>query len=201
MQQQENPPSSLSGNALAHARLPGEPALIVVTGIMVAGKSTVARLLAQRFVRGVHVEADVLQRMIVSGGVWVSQPGEPHGEAARQLRLRLANLCLLGRSFFAAGFTVVLDDIILGERWQHLQEELHGLPFSLVVLAPHVDVVVQQRDVNRPMVPQGPVWAAYLDHVLRTTMAGIGYWIDTSEQRPQETVAQILQCLWPQHKS
>lgn len=58
-----------------------QPALIVVTGIMGAGKSTIARLLAQRFVRGVHVEADVLQQMIVSGGVWVSQPGELEGEA------------------------------------------------------------------------------------------------------------------------
>jgi predicted kinase len=201
MQQQEKPPASQSGDALSHALLMTEPALIVVTGIMAAGKSTIARLLAQRFARGVHIEADVLQRMIISGVVWVSEPGEPHGEAARQLRLRLANLCLLGRSFFAAGFTVVLDDIILGERWQQLQEELHDLPFFLVVLAPRVEVVVQQRDVNRPTLPQGQVWAAYLDSVLRTTMAGIGYWIDTSEQRPQETVEQILQHLWPQYQS
>jgi Chloramphenicol phosphotransferase-like protein len=157
-------------------------------------------LLAQRFVRGVHIEADVLQQMIVSGGVWVSQPGEPHGEAAEQLRLRLKNMCLLARSFFEAGFTVVLDDIILGERWQHLQEELHDLSFSLVVLAPHVDVVAQQRDVNRPKGPQGHAWAAYLDHALRTTMAGIGLWIDTSEQTQRETVEYILRYIWPEHQ-
>src|SRR5437588_9700101 len=169
-----------------------QPALIVVTGIMAAGKSTIAHLLAQRFERGVHVEADVLQRMIVSGGAWVSQPGEPLGEAAQQLRLRLKNMCLLARSFFEAGFTVVLDDIILGDRWQHLQEELHGLSFSLVVLAPHVDIVARQRDVNRLKGPQGHAWAAYLDHALHTTMAGIGLWLDTSEQTPTETVEQIL---------
>jgi len=176
-----------------------QPALIVVTGIMAAGKSTIAHLLAQRFERGVHVEADVLQRMIVSGGAWVSQPGEPAGEEAQQLRLRLKNMCLLGRSFFEAGFTVVLDDIIMGDRWHHLQEELSGLPFSLVVLAPHVDVVAQQRDLNRlkgPQGPQGYTWAVYLDHALRTTMAGIGLWIDTSEQTPEETVEQILRNLW-----
>ena len=176
-----------------------QPALIVVTGIMAAGKSTIAHLLAQRFERGVHIEADVLQRMIVSGGAWVSQPGEPAGEEAQQLRLRLKNMCLLGRSFFEAGFTVVLDDIIMGDRWHHLQEELSGLPFSLVVLAPHVDVVAQQRDLNRlkgPQGPQGYTWAVYLDHALRTTMAGIGLWIDTSEQTPEETVEQILQSLW-----
>ena len=72
---------------------------------------------------------------------------------------------------------------------------LHGLPFFLVVLAPHVDVVAQQRDVNRLKDPQGHAWAAYLDHALRTTMTGIGLWIDTSKQTPEETVEQILQRL------
>ncbi len=114
------------------------PVIIVVTGIQAAGKSTVARLLAHRFVRAAHVEADVLQGMIVSGGEWVSEPGEPTGEAAQQLRLRLRNMCLLGISFYKAGFTAVLDDIILGDRWQQLQAELEGVPFSLVVLAPRV---------------------------------------------------------------
>jgi predicted kinase len=172
-----------------------QPGLIVVTGIMAAGKSTVGHLLAQRFAQGVHIEADVLQQMIVSGGVWVSQPGEPDEEEARQLLLRLKNMCLLGRSFFKAGFTVVLDDIIMGDRWHQLRAELHDIPFSLVVLAPHVDVVVQQRDMNRSKGSQGSAWAVYLDHVLRTTMTNIGLWIDTSEQTPEETVEQILQRL------
>lgn len=186
------------GTEMSRSLRDHQPALIVLTGIMAAGKSTIACLLARHFTRGVHVEADTLQRMIVSGGVWVSQPGEPGGEAAQQLRLRLKHMCLLGRSFFEAGFTVVLDDIIVGDRWHHLQEELCDHPFSLVVLAPRLDVVVQQRDVNRPKEPQGYAWAVYLDHAFRTTMADIGFWIDTSEQTPEETVEQILQRLWPE---
>ncbi|MBE3560200.1 MAG: hypothetical protein IMW89_13405 [Ktedonobacteraceae bacterium] len=113
---------------------------------------------------------------------------------ANQALLRLKNMCLLGRSFFEAGFTVVLDDIIMGNRWQELQEELHDLPFSLVVLAPHVDAV-QQRDRSRPKDPQGRAWAVYLDQALRTTMAGVGLWIDSSALTPEETVEQILRCL------
>jgi predicted kinase len=169
-----------------------EPVLIVVTGIMAAGKSTVARLLAERFPKGVHVEADVLQQMVVSGAEWVNRPGMPTGEAANQLRLRLKNMCLLGRAFVEEGFSVVLDDIIIGDRWQELQNELHGLPFSLVVLAPSQEVVTRQRDGHREKSPQGEEWAAYLDHELRTTMAGIGLWIDSSAQTPSETVEQIL---------
>ena len=180
----------------AHLLIANQPALIVITGIMAAGKSTIARLLAQRFTRGVHIEADALQRMIVSGGEWVSasEPDEPHGEAAVQLRLRLRNTCLLGISFFEAGFTVVLDDIILGDRWLQLQHELRSIPFSLVVLAPQIDVV-QQRDLSRSKTTQGHAWTIYLDKALRTTMTGTGLWVDTSKQTPEETVDYILQHL------
>jgi predicted kinase len=170
------------------------PSLIVVTGIMASGKSTVARLLAQRFARGVYIDADALQHMIVAGGVWVDRPGEPSGEAAQQLRLRLKNMCLLGRSFSEAGFSVVLNDIIIGERWQHLQEELRGLPFSLVVLAPRLEVV-QQRDLERAKDTQGEAWARYLDAEMRRTMTGTGLWIDSSEQTAEETVEDIFQQL------
>jgi chloramphenicol 3-O-phosphotransferase len=169
-----------------------EHQLIVVTGVMAAGKSTVARLLAQRYPRGAYIEADSLQRMIVSGGVWVGEPGEPAGEVERQLRLRLKNMCLLGRSFFESGFTVILDDIIIGERWPQIQEELRGLPFTLVVLAPQVEAVLQ-RDQERAQTTQGKAWAEYLDRELRQTMTGIGFWIDSSAQTPEETVDAIFQ--------
>lgn len=162
---------------------------------MAAGKSTVARLLAQRFARGIYIKADALQRMIVSGGQWVAEPGEPQGAAKAQLLLRLKNVCLLARSFYEAGFTVVMEDIILGERWEQLQEELSGLPFSLVVLAPRLDVVVQQRDKHRGKSPQGEAWATYLDQSLRETIADAGLWLDSSEQTPSQTVEQILQQL------
>jgi predicted kinase len=161
---------------------------------MAAGKSTIAHLLAQRFPRGVHISADVLQQMIVAGGEWVTEPGAPSGEAARQLRLRLKHLCSLGRSFVEAGFVVVLDDIIMGDRWQQLQDELHDLPFSLVVLAPQRDVVLQ-RDQKRSKRTLGKAWAEYLDQELRTTMVGIGVWVDSSELTPEETVDYILQRL------
>lgn len=176
----------------AQIGLRSQQRMILVTGIQAAGKSTVARLLAQRFEHGVHVEGDVLQHMIVSGSQWVQEPGDPRGEAERQYLLRLKHMCLLGISFFEAGFTAVLDDIVLGESWLYVQEQLRGVPFSLVVLAPRVEVVAQQRDLSRAKRPLGEAWAVYLDRALRTTMAGVGYWIDSSDQTPEETVDQIL---------
>jgi predicted kinase len=125
------------------------PRIIVVTGIQVAGKSTIPRMLAARFERGVHIEADDLYQMIVSGRVLPEEPGVMAPEAGRQLRLRLCNACLLARSFDEAGFSVVIDEIIIGERYEHLRQDLAGLPFDLVVLAPRPEVVVKERDVGR----------------------------------------------------
>jgi chloramphenicol 3-O-phosphotransferase len=101
-------------------------------------------------------------------------------------------MCLLGRSFYEAGFTVVLDDIIIGERWRELQDDLRGLPVTLVVLAPSPEVVTRVRDTRRAKAPQGAAWAAYLDRELRATLAEIGVWVDSSHQTPEETVAAIL---------
>jgi adenylylsulfate kinase-like enzyme len=39
-----------------------EPVMYLITGPMAAGKTTVARLLAARFSRGVHVDGDVFRR-------------------------------------------------------------------------------------------------------------------------------------------
>ena len=108
------------------------PRIIIVTGIQAAGKSTVARLLAQRFERAVHIEADLLYEMIVTGRVLPKEPGVMPPEAESQLRLRLRNACLLARSFHESGFSVVIDEIIIGERYDHLKEDLAGLPFALV---------------------------------------------------------------------
>lgn len=185
----------------SHNLIQGQPAIILVTGIQAVGKSTVARLLASRFARGAHVEGDALHHMIVAGDESVQEPGEPQGEAARQYFLRLKQMCLVGRSFYEAGFTVALDDIVLGESWRYVQEQLEGAPFSLVVLAPRVAVVTQQRDLTRAKRPLGEAWAVYLDQALRAEMVGNGLWLDTSNQTPEETVEEILRSLWPDSQS
>ncbi len=172
-----------------------DPRVIVLAGIQAAGKSTVARLLAQRFERGVHIEADVLQQMIVSGGEWITEPGVVSEEAGRQLRLRLHNACLLASSFLEAGFTAVIDDIIVGERFDQLKSELAGVPFELVVLAASPDLVAAKRDAGRGKRVLGEKWARYLDDALRETMAGNGVWIDNGDQTPEQTVEEIVTAL------
>jgi len=68
---------------------PSRPAagVILLTGVMAAGKSTVAQLLAERFPRAVHVRGDVFRRFIVTGRVEPTTPNMPP-EAQAQLMLR-----------------------------------------------------------------------------------------------------------------
>lgn len=173
--------------------MPDDAKIIVVTGIQGAGKTTIGPLLAARFERSAFIDADDLHWMIVSGQAWVTGPGEPISpEAAHQLRLRLHNACLLARSFRDSGFTAVLVDIIAGERWDHLREELADAPFHFVVLAPDLDTVITRETARGKKTILGPDWAHYLDREFRDTISGIGLWIDTSAQSPDETVDEIM---------
>lgn len=43
------------------------PTIVLITGIMAAGKSTVAEELARRLPRSVHLRGDLFRRMVVNG--------------------------------------------------------------------------------------------------------------------------------------
>ena len=173
-------------------------AIFVISGTQGAGKTTVSSLLARRFARGVHVSADTLQKMIVSGAEWpvagqTNANTDLKGEAADQLRLRLHNMCMLGRSFFDAGFTAVLEDIIAGSRLDHVREELIDVPFMFVMLTPSIETV---RDRERGRGTE--LWREWewLTTSIPQTTARLGLWLDSSGQTAEETVDEILRRAW-----
>ena len=159
--------------------------VIIVSGVPGAGKSTVAPLLAAGFERGVHIEADALQRMILSGGCWPGQ--DPSDEGYRQLRLRGRNACLLADSFRGAGFVPVIDDIVIGSRIDDFIADLETRPVHLVLLLPDLDTL-RRRNAERTKVDAFHESEA-LDSVAREERPGLR--IDNGGESPERTVETI----------
>jgi predicted kinase len=166
-----------------------ERAVVVITGVMAAGKSTVAQLLAERLPRAVHVRGDVFRRMVVSGRR-ERVPGADE-EAAEQLRLRYQASAATADLYAGAGWTAVVQDVVLGEHLAPYLGAIRARPLYLVVLAPSTQAVAR-REAGRAKSGYGSWTVSGLDHVLRERTPRLGLWLDTSDQTPQETVDAIL---------
>ncbi|POX64703.1 phosphotransferase [Streptomyces sp. Ru62] len=180
--------------------------VVLVTGVMAAGKSTVAQRLAEALPRAAHVRGDAFRRMIVSGraeyvpgedGDPTTRAGAEHasragGEAVAQLRLRYRLSAATADGYAAAGFTAVVQDVVLGEHLRAYVGLVRTRPLYVVVLAPGV-AEVAAREAGRAKTGYGGGWTvAALDEELRLRTPRIGLWLDTSGWTPQETVEAIL---------
>jgi chloramphenicol 3-O-phosphotransferase len=157
---------------------------------MAAGKTTVARLLAARFERGVHLEGDVFRRSIVSGRVEMEPDASP--EALDQLRLRYRLAAAAADAYVDAGFTVVVEDVIAGRLLDDVRTTIRSRPCHVVVLLPSMDAIVA-REEARPERGYERWTVDELHDAFALATPRIGTWLDTSELTPEETVDAILE--------
>ncbi|MBB5913222.1 chloramphenicol 3-O-phosphotransferase [Nocardia transvalensis] len=164
-------------------------AVYLITGIQAAGKSTVAQALAERFPRSAHVRGDAFRRFVVGGAEPMSP--EPPPEALAQLRLRHRLAAQAADGYAAAGFTAVLQDVVLGEFLPYTIEQIRTRPLYAVVLAPRPDAI-ERREAGRDKTAYGTFTVADLDGALRAETPDIGLWLDSSDLTVEETVDEIL---------
>jgi chloramphenicol 3-O-phosphotransferase len=166
------------------------PAAYLVTGAQASGKSSVAEALARRFPRSVHVRGDVFRRMIVRGRQDMTPDAGPG--ATTQLTLRHRLTALAADEYHRAGFTTVIQDIVIGDHLAAMVAALHARPLHVVVLTARPDILAT-RDAARPTPTYGETWPPeQLDHILRQETAPIGLWLDTSDLTVEQTVDEIL---------
>ena len=164
------------------------PAVIVITGIMAAGKSTVAQLLAERLPRAAHVRGDVFRRMIVSGRADMTPGASADAEA--QLRLRHRLTATVADGYADAGFTAVVQDVLLGDHVDELLDAVRTRPRYLVVLAPS-PAAVAAREAGRAKTGYGAWTVEDLDQGLRA-MPRRGLWLDSTHLTAESTVDTLL---------
>jgi hypothetical protein len=175
------------------ADVPGTdvPGVLIVTGMPGAGKSTVTQLAAEKLARSARMDGDFVNRLVVGGRVWAL--GEPADEAARQVELCNRNLCALAANFADAGFTAIIDWIIPNHaQFDLFLELLAPRPVMFVVLSPGIAACEYRNTIRHP--DHQFFFDGYetLEAAMHDELGDVGWWFDTSELSPEETVEQIL---------
>lgn len=170
--------------------------IILITGIMASGKSTVAQALAEQFPRSVHVRGDMFRRLIVNGQAVMNDVSLSE-EAIDQLRLRQELAADAAARYAQAGFTVILQDIYIEHDLEAMVNRLRDHALYVVVLFPSVESVAK-RDADRQALRskfayrEGGLTPDVMDTILREKTPRIGLWLDSSDLTVEQTVLEIV---------
>lgn len=163
--------------------------IILITGNMASGKSSVAQALAEQLPKSVHLRGDIFRRMIVSGRAEMSADLSTEAVAQLHLRYRLAQE--VAKRYFDAGFTVVYQDIVIGETLAETQEAFRGYPLAIIVLCPDVETIAARDRARAKTGYASRDEIDFFDRVLRKETPHLGYWLDNSHLTVAETVDDI----------
>ena len=173
-----------------HAATTSGPQLILITGNMAAGKSSVAQALAERLPKSVHLRGDIFRRMIVNGRAEMTV--DLSEEAYQQLWLRYRLAVQAAGLYLQAGFTVVYQDIIIGSALSEVEAMYERERLSVIVLCPRPEVIAARALARAKTGYVDEASLLAFDRILHTQTPRIGYWLDSSDLTVAETVDRIL---------
>ncbi len=106
--------------------------ILILTGPPAAGKNTLGAQIAKRLARGVVIDVDLLRAMVVQPHIapWLGEAG------MAQLRLGAKNGCTMAQNFVAAGYDVIILDVLTDETAAIYRNSLGSLAHQIVLLLP-----------------------------------------------------------------
>lgn len=169
--------------------------VLLVTGVMAAGKSTVAQLVAERLPRSLHLRGDAFRRMTVSGRADPAAHGDAE-EWQAQLLLRYRAAAAVADLYAEAGWTAVVQDVMVGPALDDALAAYRTRPLHLVVLAPAPAAVTSREQArDKSGYGRGGWTVEAMDRLLREETPQRGLWLDTTQQTPAQTADEILRRL------
>jgi dephospho-CoA kinase len=110
--------------------------LLILSGHVGAGKSTISMLYAKQKPKCVRIETDDLRQMVISPhkAPWEGEEG------LQQLRLGVRNACLLAKQFIEAGYDVVIADFVTDETQPIYKDLLSKYSPHIVRLSPNYEI-------------------------------------------------------------